>query len=465
MDAVNAPETGAAAAAEERLPPTIRTLLKLALPIIVSRSSQVVVGVCDALMVAGLGEAALAATTTGALNTFSILILPMGISFIVSSFASQLYGRGDLAGARRYGVYGIFLAAATQLACVAMLPFVPAALSLFSYAPDVRQMMIAYLQIRLLSGGAAIGIEALGNYYGGLGKTSYAMVANLVAMGLNVAGNYALIGGHWGMPAMGVSGAALASVLSTGIAFAGFLAWFVRDGRSAKAKGLSWREMARMLRFGIPSGLNWFFEFYAFNLFVNVVVAGLGTTALAAMMAVMQINSVSFMPAFGIASAGAILVGQAIGANAKDEVPRVVKLTFLVAGGWQGLVGISYVAVPALLLGAFTSDGSSPDFMRVGVRMLMLSAAWQLFDATVGTLAEALRAAGDTAFTLWARTIIAWVIFVPGSYVTVRYFGGGEMGAVAWMVAYMGMLAGVLFLRFRSGAWRKLELVEPTLVG
>ncbi len=95
----------------------------------------------------------------------------------------------------------------------------------------------------------------------------------------------------------------------------------------------------------------------------------------------------------------------------------------------------------------------------------MLSAAWQLFDATVGTLAEALRAAGDTAFTLWARTIIAWAIFVPGSYVTVRYFQGGEMGAVAWMVAYMGMLAGVLFLRFRSGAWRKLELVEPTLVG
>ncbi len=170
------------------------------------------------------------------------------------------------------------------------------------------------------------------------------MIANLVAMALNVAGNYALIGGHWGMPAMGVSGAALASALSTGIAFAGFLAWFVRDGRSAKAKGLSWREMARMLRFGVPSGLNWFFEFYAFNVFVNVVVAGLGTTALAAMMAVMQINSVSFMPAFGIASAGAILVGQAIGANAKDEVPRVVKLTFFVAGGWQGLVGLSYVS-------------------------------------------------------------------------------------------------------------------------
>lgn len=447
-----------------RLPPTIRTLLELAYPIIVSRSSQVVVGVCDALMVASLGEAALAATTAGAMNTFSVLILPMGISFIVSSFASQLFGKGDLAGARRYGVYGLFLALATQILCLAAIPLVPAALAQFSYAPDVRSMMTEYLQIRLLSGGAAIGIEALGNYYGGLGKTSYAMVVNLVAMALNVTGNYMLIGGHWGAPAMGVTGAALASSLSTGIAFLGFLAWFLREGRATRARGLSWREMARMLRFGVPSGLNWFFEFYAFNLFVNIVVAGLGTTALAAMMAVMQINSVAFMPAFGIASAGAILVGQAIGANAKDDVPRVVKLTFFTAGSWQGLVGLSYVLAPALLFEPFASDAPSPDFLRIGARMLMLSAAWQLFDATVGTLAEALRAAGDTAFTMWARTILAWVIFMPGSYVTVRHLGGGEVGAMLWVVAYMGMLAAVLALRFRSGAWRRLDLVEPALV-
>jgi MATE family multidrug resistance protein len=451
--------------AAPRLPPTIGTLLRLALPIIVSRSSQVIVGVCDAVMVAGLGESALAAATAGAFNAFMLFILPMGITFIVSSFASQLFGKGDLAGARRYGLYGLFLAAFTQLLCVAGIPFVPPVLERLPHAPDVRTMMIAYMQVRLLSGGAAIGLEALSNYYGGLGKTSYGMYANLAAMVLNVAGNYALIGGHWGMPAMGVTGAALASTLSTWIAFGGFLVGFSRGGRAAKARGLSWHEMARMLKFGIPSGLNWFFEFAAFNVFINVVVAGLGTTALAAMMAVMQINSVSFMPAFGVASAGAILVGQAIGAGAKDEVPRVVRLTFFTAATWQCLVGLSYIIAPRLLFGPFASDGpTSEELMRVGVRMLMLSTAWQLFDATTGTLAEALRAAGDTAFTLWVRTIVAWVIFVPGSYVTVRHLQGGEMGAMVWLVVYFGMLAGVLLVRFRSGAWRNLELVEPTLV-
>ena len=458
--------TDEAHATVERTPATLRNLLSLAWPVIVSRSTQVVIGVSDAVMVAWLGESALAATTAGALNTFALLVLPMGVTFIIASFSSQLQGKGDVAGARRYGMYGLAIAAMTQVLCMAGIPFISAVLGQLPYTPEVSAAMAAYLQIRLLSGGAAIGLEALGNYYGGIGNTRLPMIASLFAMTINLAGNYALIGGHWGAPALGVTGAALSTTLSTWIAFLGFLAVFLMHGRGVQRGKLLWREMKRVLRFGLPSGLNWFFEFCAFNVFVNVVVAGLGTTALAAMMAVMQINSVSFMPAFGIASAGAIFVGQAIGAGAKDEVPRIVKLTFATAGTWQTIVGLSYLVIPTILFEPFTGGlASSPELARIGRRMLMLSAAWQLFDATAGTLAEALRAAGDTAFTLWARTVIAWVIFVPGAYITVRYLHGGELGAVAWFIVYMGLLAGTLFFRFRSGAWRKLELVEPAIVG
>jgi MATE family multidrug resistance protein len=189
--------------------------------------------------------------------------------------------------------------------------------------------------------------------------------------------------------------------------------------------------------------------------------AGLGTTALAAMMAVFQLNSLSFMPAFGLASAGAILVGQAIGAGAKDEVPRVVRLTFLTAATWQGLVGLAYLALPGLLFSIFTTE-AQPDagLVATGVRMLMLSAAWQLFDAAATTLAESLRAAGDTAFTLWARVFIAWGIFTPGAFLTVRYAGWGDRGAVFWLVLYLALLALALWVRFRAGTWRRIQLTE-----
>jgi MATE family multidrug resistance protein len=443
--------------------PTLQRLLRLAWPIVVSRSSQVVIGVADALMVAPLGEAALAATTTGALNVFAFLILPMGTVFIVSTFSSQLYGEGDLEGARRHGFYGLIVALAAAVISLVAIVTTPWFLELFPYAPQVRAQMNDYLTIRLLSGGAAIGMESLAAYYGGLGDTRLPMRANLAAMVLNVIGNWILIGGHLGAPALGVAGAAWASTIATTIAFVGLFVRFLHDGRAVGrvVPRLHAAELRRMLRYGFPSGFNWFFEFMAFSFFVNVVVAGLGTTSLAAMMAVLQINSVSFMPAFGIASAGAILVGQAIGAGDKDQVPGIVRLTFLTTAVWQGLVGLAYLFVPELLFGPFSPAGEAGDALRAaGASMLMLSAAWQLFDAGAATLGEALRAAGDTAFTLWARTLLAWAFFAPGAYFTVRSLGWGEAGAVWWLVSYLGLLAAALALRFRNGAWRRFRLTE-----
>ena len=444
-------------------PPSLKGLLTLAWPIVISRASQTVVGVCDALMVAHLGDAALAATTTGAMNAFALLILPMGVAFIVSSFAAQLFGKNDRAGARRYGYYGLALAVATQGLCLAASLVTGPILRALPYTPEVRDLIGGYVRIRLWSGGAAIGIEALANYYGGIGNTRLPMRANVAAMVLNVVGCFLLIDGRFGAPAMGVRGSALAGSLATTVAFVGLLARFLLDGRKAPAivQRLSLREFGRMLRFGLPSGFNWFFEFMGFLFFLNVVVGGLGTTELAAMMTVFQINSVAFMPSFGLASAGAILVGQAIGAGGKDAVPRIVRLTFLTSATWQGLVGISYVAIPGVLLAAFARAGDAGAPLRdAGTPLLMLSAAWLLFDSGATTLAEALRAAGDTAFTLWARLVIAWLIFVPGSYFSVRVWGWSERGAVLWLVLYLGLLAVTLLARFRGGAWRRIDLTN-----
>lgn len=444
-------------------PATLRTLLTLAWPIVVSRASQTVIGLSDTLMVAHLGAAALAATATGGMNAFTLLIMPMGITFIVSSFASQLFGKGDVAGARRYGWYGLLVAVGTMGLCLVSWPFIDEALSLFSYTDEVRGLMSLYLRIRLISGGAAIGMEALANYYGGLGRTRPGMAANVAAMVLNVLGNWVLIDGHLGAPALGVTGAAWASTLSTVIAFAGFFVYFWREGRPEARAKLERTEFLRMLRFGFPSGINWLFEFGAFVFFANVVVAGLGTAALAAMNSVMSLNSASFMPAFGLASAGAILVGQSIGAGRKDEVPGVVGLTVKATLVWQGSVGLLCLLIPAILIAPFATGEGGAEVAVIGARMLMISAAWQLFDAVNNAVAEALRGAGDTFFPMVARIALAWLVFVPGSYFTVRYLGWGDVGATSWLVAYLGLLSLVVTLRFRAGSWRNVELVQGDL--
>jgi len=449
----------------ERAQANVRSLLRLAGPIVVSRSAQTVVGLSDALMVAHLGGTALAATTTGAMNAFAFFILPMGTVFIVASFASQYFGKGDLAGARRYAWYGLAVAAATQVVAVAALPALPWIVGRLDFSPELAAQLEAYLAIRFLSSGAVVALEALANYYGGLGNTRLPMQMSLAAMALNVAGNWLLIDGHLGCPALGVRGAAWASVASTVVACAGLFAVFVAHGRREGriVPRLHAGELWRTLRFGLPVGFNWFFEFAAFLFFFDVVVAGLGTTALAATMSVFQLNSVAFMPAFALASAGANIVGQANGAGQKDEVPRAVGLTFACAGSWQVLVGLVYLVAPRLAFAPFARGDDAGALLDVGARMLMLSAAWQLFDAAATTLAESLRAAGDTAFTLWARTGLAWGVFAPGAWISVRWLGGGAVVALVWMLVYVGGLALALWLRFRAGAWRRFDLAQAPL--
>lgn len=435
-------------------------LVRLAWPIVFSRLSQTVIGLSDAVFVAPLGPTALAAVATGAFNAFTLLILPTGVMYMVSSFTSQLQGRGDGRGARRFAWYGLGVALLTQLLCVAALPLVRPALGHLPYEASLQDLMASFLGVRLLGGGAQVGIEALGNYYAGLGRTRPGMVANLAAMVLNVLGNWVLIEGHLGAPALGVTGSALASALATTAAFLGFLAAFLAGGTRGQRLGLSWRELGRLLRFGVPAGFNWLLEFLGFMFFVDVVVAGLGTTALAAMNAVILVNTVSFMPAFGVASAGAILVGQAIGAGRLDQVPRAVRVTMRVAVAWQGLVGLAYLAVPGLLMAPFARGAGAAELTQVGARMLVVSAAWQVFDATANTLAEALRAAGDTLFPTLARLVLAWGVFAPGAYLSVTRLGWTEVGATAWLAGYIALLAGVLAWRYRGGAWRRVRLLE-----
>jgi MATE family multidrug resistance protein len=443
--------------------PGLRTLLRLAWPVVLARSSQSVVGVCDAAMCAPLGGDSLAAATTGALNTFSFMVLPMGTAFIVQSFSSQLFGRGDLVAARRYAWYGLVLAAITLIVSLALTPAIGPVLRWFRYEPRVHDLMAGYMNIRIWSAGAVVGTEALGNWFAGQGNTQIQMRASVLTMVANVGLNWVFIYGNLGAPALGVAGAALASALATWMGFLFVVLAFRSDrppGSRREPLRLRRSEFLRMLRFGLPNGLNWFLEFAAFALFINAVVAPLGTTVVAAFNVILQINSVSFMPAFGLASAGAILAGQAIGAGAHEQVPRIVRSTATVTLIWQMSVGLIYLLLPGPLMSLFAPAGGMTEWLAIGTLMLAISGLWQMFDALGMTFGESLRAAGDTAWCLWARLLIAWLVFLPAAYLFVTVLKGGPAAVMGCVVFYLACLAGALAWRFRTGAWKHIELTR-----
>ena len=440
---------------------SLRAILSLAWPVVLARSAQAVIGFADAVMISPLGEDAVAAVTTGSINVFMATVFPIGLIFIVQSFAAQLSARGDFAATRRYAYYGLSVAAATMIFGLVSLPALGAILDLFAYSDGVRAYMVDYLSIRLLGLGVLVGVEVLGNWYGGLGLTRLHMAAGILSMIVNVGLNAVLIEGRLGFAAMGVAGAAWASVIASTVGFALVALWFARGwgiGQRVFAGAPQLSEFVRMLRFGIPSGLNFFLEFAAVALFINVVIAGLGTSALAAMMVVFNVNSVSFMPAFGLSTAGAIIVGQAIGAERKDQVVGIVVRTLAVAVVWQVAVGLSYLLAPRQVIGLFAPPEGGEDLIAIGTTMLVLSAAWQLFDAITIVMSEVLRAAGDTAWSMWARVTTAWAVFIPAAFYFVVYRNGGATASIGCIILYLAVLAAILSLRFRTGAWRQIDL-------
>jgi MATE family multidrug resistance protein len=124
-----------------------------------------------------------------------------------------------------------------------------------------------------------------------------------------------------------------------------------------------------------------------------------------------------------------------------------------------------YLAMPERVLGWFAPDGpAAVQLIAVGGPMLVISALWQVFDATAMTLYETLRAAGDTAWTAAARIAIAWLVFTPAAYAAVRVWHGGALGAMACLVGYLAILAVAMAWRFRSGAWRRIVMIDDPLV-
>jgi multidrug resistance protein, MATE family len=444
-------------------------LFQLAWPIVLARASQSVIGFCDALMTAPLGEAPLAAVTTGSLNAFLAIILPTGIVSIVQSFTSQLRGRGDVAAVRRYAWYGLGFALLAQLLAMLLIPLLPLLLAAVTQDATVGGYMQTYLAIRLLSVGPAVAVEALGNWYGGLGNTRPALIAGVTSMLANVLGCYLLIEPRAGLPGYGVAGAAWASVVATCfglLTIAVPFAWGWGTPPKPPRFQLFAREFWRVVRFGLPNGVNWFLEFAAFIFFIDVMVAHLGTTVLAAFNVVMQLNSVAFMPAFGLASAGAILVGESIGRRAFAECRRFVRLTLIAAAVWMMTVGSVYFWMPKPLMSLFVHPGPSLEvFLATGSLMLSFSAFWQLFDATGITLSEALRAAGDTTWCMIARVVLAWCVFIPGGWYFILQRGGGVPVVMSLMVCYILLLSLAFALRFLSGKWQNIDLLgEPEVL-
>jgi MATE family multidrug resistance protein len=211
-------------------------------------------------------------------------------------------------------------------------------------------------------------------------------------------------------------------------------------------------------------------DLIGFSLF-QLMTVKLGAVAGAATQIAVMLTSLAYMPAIGIGLAGTTLVGQSIGAGDRAWAYRVGNTAIRCAVGFMGLTGVLLAAAGPWLVPLFTTPGdpASPEVIRLGVLLLWLAALYQVFDGLNIGASFCLRGAGDVRFPALAVMVLSWLCFVPLAHALafapgegwvgfLPQFGLGAVGAWIAAVFYMVALGLTLFLRWRSGAWRSIEL-------
>lgn len=442
----------------------LRALLRLAGPIVVGQLGGIAMTTTDTIMVGPLGEASLAAAGLGNALYIWMLVVCTGMLMSMSPLVSQAFGAGDRAECRRVAVQGLWLAGFLAVP-MSVLPLFGAPIARALGQPDeVVRLVGGYLFTVAWGVLPMLLFMAFRQYLDGMGVTRPAMAITFVGVGLNVLGNYLLIYGfEVRLPVLGTlavrPGGLVGSGWSTTIvrwAMLIAMAWYVVRRRDLNPlAGMRLAPVAarlrRMVRIGAPIGGQLAAEIGVFA-FAVVMMGWLSPTAQAAHQVVINIASTTFMVALGTSLAGSIRVGQHIGAGSRRGVHRAVLTTYVVVLGFMALCAVAFLLAPHGLLELYTRD---PRIVEIGLGLLVMAAAFQVFDGAQVAGLCALRGAADTRVPMGITVLAYWGIGAPAAYLLGFHTPMGAPGIWAGLVLSLVVAAVLLGWRARLVLWQR----------
>lgn len=426
-------------------------ILRLSAPVVVAQVGLLGMGLVDTWFVGQLGDpAALAAVALADACFFTLIVVALGLIQALDPLIAQAHGAGQAercAAAWRAGVrLALLLTLPVSLAVCATVPLLERWADL---DPAVLQLSWAYLAARLPGVLPWLLYSSDRHLLHGLGNTVPTMVVTLVANVVNAVLDYGLIFGAWGLPVMGVVGSGLATAGCSWFMYLALAGWMRRQPRYApyRTPGPIPRGLLPLVvRIGLPLGLTHGLEVGAFA-FASILVGKLGVVALAGHQVAIKMASTSFMVAVALGVATSVRVGQLTGAGDPDGAARSGWTGLLLGAAWMGAAGVLFLLFRVEIVSSFTTD---PAVVAAGASLLVVAAAFQVFDGTQAVAGGALRGLGDTRFPMLANLGAYWVIALPLGAVLGFELGYGAEG-VWWSLA-VGLLiaAAVLVLRFRA---------------
>ena len=419
-------------------------MLRLAVPVAIAEIGWISMGIVDTVIVGPLGPAAIGAVGTGSTIFFGVVMLGMGTVLALDTFVAQSYGAGRIDECHRWLFAGLQLAAVLSVALIALSLVGVQLLGRAGIHPDVIVLLQPYLAALLWSVPPLLAYAVFRRYLQAMNAVRPVMITLVTANVINAIGNWVLVYGHWGAPALGVVGSAYATLGSRIYLAAGlFFAIWLREHRRPSGLhdvpfALDVARMWALARLGAHAALQLALEVGVFAT-VSAMAATIAPMAVAANQVVLNVVGFFFMVPLGISSAAAVRVGHAVG----RRDPHGVKLAGWVALGLAATfavaMSIAYLVAPQLLLRLFTSDATVLD---LGATLLVICAAFQPFDAAQVVATGALRGLGDTRTPMLMNLGAHWCLGLPIAYVLCFRLHWGVTGLWTGLAASL-MLIGV----------------------
>ncbi|HEY6248567.1 MAG TPA: MATE family efflux transporter [Candidatus Angelobacter sp.] len=434
-----------------------RPMLRLALPLALTELSWIVMGLVDTMMVGRLPYSAVAigAVSLGGIFLYTVGIFGSSIMLGLDTLVAQAYGADRLEDCHRAFWNALYVALvlgpALMVVVLVMLPF----LNRFGIDPQVLAYTAPFVKIRTLSAPPLVLYFVFRRYLQSMAIVKPVVFASVSANVVNLLGNWSLVYGHLGFPALGVSGSGWSTLISR-IYMAIVLAIAVVYYDHKRASGL-WRTSQRlevrrireMLRLGVPAATQLLLEISAFTV-TTVLIARLGAVPLAGNQIALNVASITFMVPLGIGSAAAVRVGQAIGAHDPHGAVR---------SGWMALLfGTTFMFFSALTLFLFPRAiariySPDPQVIRMGAALLVVAAVFQLFDGLQVVTTGALRGAGNTRTPMYAHLLGYWIIGMPLGAILCFKFGLGAVGFWSGLCVAIVLIGSLLLF-----VWRRVTL-------
>jgi len=436
-------------------------MITLAAPVVIAKLSFTAMGIVDTAMVGRLGPTAQAAVGISTTFMFTLYVFGLGLIGVINTFVSQNHGAGRL---ERCGVVlGHGLRISSAIGAVTLIILLASG-PLFHWAglsEGVADQGYAYLAFRLIGLPGVFWYWAYNAYLEGLGETTTPMLISLAANGINIGLDYALIFGLGPIPAMGVQGAGLATALSNGFMLVCFLV-VVHRRRSPHRKfgvnaiwaPVNWDLLRRMIRVGLPMGVQLFLEIGAF-LVISIMIGWTSDVALAANQVALRVMSVSFMTAWGVSVAATTLVGRHQGEGEPELAAAAGRRALWLVFGFTMFYGALFAGLPRTLASLFTPFTT---VAASATTLIYVAAVIQVFDGQQMVAYGALRGAGDTRWPLYVVVTLSWAFGVPLVYVLTIPVGLGVLGAWLGILAMLASQALVLRYRFGSGRWKTIAV-------